>query len=110
MDEQILFAQNVIEKRHRIHKVLATSLAFDYFGSQVWEDSQEDAWLLVGLRERLGDKFKKLRCGNSLYRYHLHKTREKFVRAVQAGAERFALTSRYVSHFSEIEIGEDIYH
>lgn len=110
MDEQILLARNIIEKRHRIHKILATSLAFDYFGSQVWEESQEDAWLLVSMRERIGDRFKRAKCGHNLYRYHLHKTIDEFVGAVQAGAERYALTTRDVSHFSELEIGEDIYH
>lgn len=109
-DEQTLFPRNAIEKRHRIYKIMATSLAYDYFGNQVWEESQEDAWLIVSLRERIGDRFKRLKCGQNLYRYHLMKTVEKFFDAVKAGAERFALTSQYISHFSELEYGEDVYH
>lgn len=101
--------RNVIEKRHKIYKILGTSLAYDFFGSQVWEESIDDAWLITSLRERIGDRFKRLKCGQHLYRYHLMKTIDKFFDAVKMGAERFALTSQYVSHFSEIEEGQDIY-
>ena len=62
-DEEILLPRNVIEKRHKIYKILATSLAYDYFGNMVWEESEEDAWLITGLRERIGDRNKRLKCG-----------------------------------------------
>jgi hypothetical protein len=42
---------------------MATSLAFDYFGNMVWEESELDAWLLAGLRERIGDRNKRKHCG-----------------------------------------------
>lgn len=62
-DEEILLPRNVIEKRHKIYKILATSLAYDYFGNMVWEESEEDAWLITSLRERIGDRNKRLKCG-----------------------------------------------
>ena len=55
--------RNVIEKRHKIYKTFATSIAFDFFGNMVWENSEEDAWLLAGLRERIGDRNKRKNCG-----------------------------------------------
>ena len=38
-DDDILLPRNVIEKRHKIYKILATSISFDYFGNQVWEET-----------------------------------------------------------------------
>ena len=109
-DEDVLLPRNVIEKRHKIYKILATCLSYDYFGYQVWEESEEDAWLVASLRERIGDRYKRLKCGQSLYRYHIMKTMDKFYAAVKAGAERFSLCSKYVPHFSELQYGEDLYY
>jgi hypothetical protein len=62
-DEEVLLPRNVIEKRHKIYKILATSLSYDFFGSMVWEESEEDAWLITGLRERIGDRYKRKKTG-----------------------------------------------
>lgn len=35
---------------------------------------------------------------------------KKFYTLVKQNAERFSLTSKYVPHFSELEIGEDLYY
>ena len=58
-DENILLPRNVIEKRHHIFKTIATSLSYDYFGNQVWEEVQQDAWLTTSIRERIGDLYKR---------------------------------------------------
>jgi len=54
-DEELLLPRNVIEKRQKVYKALGTSISFDYFGNQVWEQTQEDAWLIASIRERVGD-------------------------------------------------------
>lgn len=41
-DQDVLLPRNVIEKRHKIYKVMATSIAYDYFGNQVWEEKESD--------------------------------------------------------------------
>jgi hypothetical protein len=38
-DEEILQARGVIEKRHKVCKILATGLAFHFFGDRVLEKS-----------------------------------------------------------------------
>lgn len=101
-DERILHPRNIIEKRHKIYKALAAGLSYTFFGDLSWEESPEDAWLLVGLRESTGDRFRKLNCGQNFHRYQLMKTQNKFFQAVKAGAEKYSLTSRYASHFSEL--------
>jgi hypothetical protein len=73
----LLFKPNQIDKRHHIYKHLATALTFDYFGNVVREGLPSDTWLLVAIRERLGDRFKKKRCGTLLYRYHVMRNIEK---------------------------------
>ena len=108
-DENVLLPRNVIEKRHHIFKTLATSLSYDYFGNQVWEDLQQDAWLTTSIRERIGDLYKRNQCGSSFYRYSIAKRMKQFYRLVKANTERFSLSSKYVPHFSEMQYGEDIY-
>lgn len=44
-------------------------MAFAFFGGKVREAEWSDAWLLVGIRERIGDRFVKSKCGALLYRY-----------------------------------------
>lgn len=102
--------RNVIEKRHKIYKILATSISYDFFGSMVWEESEEDSWLITGLRERIGDRFKRKKTGQSMYRYYIMKTMRKFTEAVEANSERFSLSSKYVPHFSELTYGEDLWY
>lgn len=108
-DENVLLPRNVIEKRHHIYKTLATSLSYDYFGNQVWEETSEDAWLVTGLRERIGDYYKMQKCGKQFYRYTIAKRMRKFYKKVKANAERFSLSSKHVPHFQETEYSEDIY-
>ena len=108
-DEETLLPRNVIEKRHKIYKTFATSIAFDYYGNKVWEETEEDAWLIAGLRERIGDRNRRKHCGQAMYKYNVMKTMRKFVTAVQSNAERFSLSSKYVPHFSELTYGEDLY-
>lgn len=50
VDEESLLPRDIIEKRHRTQKMLASCLAFDFFGFQVWEESVEDAWLMTAIR------------------------------------------------------------
>ena len=68
-DEEVLLPRNVIEKRHKIYKILGTSLAFDWFGATIWEKSIEDTWLLCGMRERIGDRYRRKKTGISMYKY-----------------------------------------
>jgi hypothetical protein len=41
-EEYILLPRNVIEKRHRIYKTLASSLAYDFFGNKIIEEEAID--------------------------------------------------------------------
>lgn len=108
-DEEVLLPRNVIEKRHKIYKTLASSIAYDFFGAMVWEEAEEDSWLLTGLRERIGDRYKRKKTGQSMYRYQIMKTMRKFTEAVEQNSERFSLGSKYVPHFSELTYGEDLW-
>ena len=102
LDEESLLPRDIIEKRHRTYKMLASSLAFDFFGFQVWEESAEDTWLMTAIREHIGNIYMRQRCGQSFYKYTIAKIMDKFYDAVKAGAERYSLTSQYVAHFSEL--------
>jgi hypothetical protein len=83
LDEDLLLPRTVIEKRHHLYKVIATSISFDWFGNQVWEETPEDSWLISAIRERIGDQYKKQKCGVSFYRYQLAKKMKKFYKLVK---------------------------
>ena len=108
-DEEVLLPRNLIEKRHKIYKILGTSLAFDWFGAMVWEKTIEDAWLLCGMRERIGDRYRRKKTGVSMYKYQIMKTMRKYTDAVEQNSERFSLASKYLPHFSELTYGEDLW-
>ncbi len=74
LDEELLFQKTQLEGRHRTCKYLSASLAFDFFGGQVYEESPEDQWLLIGIRESIGNHFKIAKFGMWLYRYHIMQT------------------------------------
>ena len=57
--------------RHRTYKSLTSALAFDFFGGRVYEENPEDHWLLVGIRESIGNHIKIIKFGMYLYRYHI---------------------------------------
>ena len=69
LDQDILFRPNQIDKRHHAYKHLTSALTFDFYGSMVREMYPSDLWLIVAIRERLGDRFKKRKCGALLYKY-----------------------------------------
>jgi len=69
MDQELLFRPNQVDKRHHLYKHLAASLTFTFFGGRVREADWSDSWLLLAIRERIGDRFTKSKCGALLYRY-----------------------------------------
>jgi hypothetical protein len=87
LDQDILFKPTQIDKRHHTYKHLTSALTFDYFGNMVRERLPSDAWLIVAIRERLGDRFKKRRCGTLLYRYHVMRNIEKMYKKMKQGLE-----------------------
>jgi len=46
-----------------------------------------DSWLLVAIRERVGDRYKKKKCGTLLYRYHIKKSIDKIYKQMKSGVE-----------------------
>jgi hypothetical protein len=46
-----------------------------------------DLWLIVAIRERLGDRFKKKKCGTLLYRYQIMRSIEKLYKKMKYGLE-----------------------
>jgi hypothetical protein len=76
LDEELLFIRGQQEGRHRTYKYLSSSLAFDFFGGRVYEETPDDHWLLVGIRESIGNHFKILKFGTLLHRYHIMQTIE----------------------------------
>ena len=46
MDEEIIFNRNQLENRYKTFKHIASTLAFDFFGGKVFENTPEDWWLL----------------------------------------------------------------
>lgn len=93
LDEELLFQKTQQEDRHRTYKYLSASLAFDFFGGQVYEETPEDYWLLVGIRESIGNHFKITRFGMWLYRYHIMQTIDSVYRKTKHGFERGPLHS-----------------
>jgi len=69
LDEELLFQSNQLENRYHTYKHLASALSFDFFGGKVYEEDSGDHWLLLGIRESLGNHFKIAKCGILLYRY-----------------------------------------
>ena len=63
LDQELLFKPNQIDKRHHLYKHLAGSLFFEFYGSKVREAEWSDTWLLAAIRERVGDRFRKKKCG-----------------------------------------------
>ena len=66
-------------------------MAYDFFGFRVREATPSDNWLLVAVRERIGDRFKRLKCGSLLCRYHVMRQIEKLYDLMRSGAETFPL-------------------
>ena len=86
-DEDILFRPNQIDKRHHYYKQIATAIAHDFFGSCVIETTKSDLWLLCAIQERIGDRFKKKKCGTLLYRYQVMRQIERIFMQMRRGAE-----------------------
>lgn len=87
LDQDLLFKAGQIDKRHHIYKHLTTALSFAYFGNNVRESLPSDNWLLVAIRERLGDRYKKKRCGTLLYRYQVMRAIDKLYKQMKNGFE-----------------------
>lgn len=92
-DEELLFRKNQLENRYSTYKNIAMSISFDYFGNKVYEESADDQFLIVGIRESIGNHFKILKCGVLLYRYHIMKTIEDVYKKMKLGVERYPLSS-----------------
>ena len=73
MDQELIFKPNQIDKRHHLYKHLTSALAYAFFGSLISEEKPSDKWLQISIRERLGDRFTRHRCGTLLSRYHVMK-------------------------------------
>ena len=76
-----------VDKRHHTYKQITSALTFAYFGNRIREMSASDLWLLVAVRERIGDRFKKKKCGALLYRYQIMTQIDKLYRQMKAGVE-----------------------
>ena len=70
---------------------MTSSLAYDYFGGKAIEESSDDYWLLLGIRESLGNHYKITKCGILLYRYHIMQTIESLYKKMKNGIERIPL-------------------
>ena len=87
LDQELLFRPNQIDKRHHLYKHLSSSLAYAFFGGKVREAEYADSWLLVAIRERIGDRFTKSKCGALMYRYTAMKRIEKLYELMKEGVE-----------------------
>ena len=87
LDQELLFRPNQLDKRHHAYKHITSALTYDFFGNVVKEGLPSDAWLIVAIRERFGDRFKKKRCGTLLYRYHVMRSIEKIYKQMKQGLE-----------------------
>jgi hypothetical protein len=38
-EEEVHLPRNFIEKMHKIYNILASSIAYDFFGAMVWEEA-----------------------------------------------------------------------
>ncbi len=70
-----------------MYKHLSSSLAYAFFGAKVREAEFSDSWLLVAIRERVGDRFTKSKCGALMYRYTAMKRIEKLYELMKEGVE-----------------------
>lgn len=62
-------------------------MTFDFFGSRVREAKPSDLWLMVAIRERIGDRMKKKKCGMLLYKYQVMRNIERMYKQMKYGAE-----------------------
>jgi hypothetical protein len=53
------------------------TVSFDFFGSTVREELDSDMWLLTSIRERIGDRMKRQKCGFLLYKYQTMRSIER---------------------------------
>jgi hypothetical protein len=84
---------NQIDKRHHLYKHLAIAVAYDFFGSKVREAKPEDLWLMTAIRERIGDRMKKKKCGMLLHKYQVMRQIETLYTQMRNGAELTPLQS-----------------
>ena len=87
LDEQILVKVNQIDKRYNFYKQVAGALTFDFFGSRVRPAKPSYSWLLAAVRERIGDRMKKKKCGMLLHKYQVMRQIEKVYQQMKIGAE-----------------------
>jgi len=64
-----------------------------------------DLWLITAIRERLGDRFKKKKCGTLLYRYQIMRSIEKLYKQMKNGIETTPL-QRVKSAANDNELDE----
>ena len=91
MDQELLFRANQIDKRHHLYRHLVQALAFAFFGGRAREATWSDSWLFVAIRQRIGDRFTKSKCGALFHRYHVMKRIEKLYKLVKEGVETYPL-------------------
>jgi hypothetical protein len=78
---------NQIDKRYNFYKQVAGALTFDFFGSRVRPAKPSYSWLLAAVRERIGDRMKKKKCGMLLHKYQVMRQIEKVYQQMKIGAE-----------------------
>lgn len=84
-------------------------MAFDFFGGRVYEETPDDHWLLVGIRESIGNHFKIMKFGMLLYRYHIMQTIESVYKKMKHGFERYPLDSLEVPNPNEFLFTDLLY-
>ncbi|KAI9597798.1 hypothetical protein BDF19DRAFT_420676 [Syncephalis fuscata] len=73
----IIVSKDIIEQGFDSIRILALSLAIQWFGVYITPASNNDAWLVEGLAEYLCAAYLKKRLGNNEYRFRLKKDMER---------------------------------
>ncbi len=106
IDSKVLTDFKYIERRHRPYFLLAQSIASNWFGSLIVEDSYCDYWLLNGIRQFIGKFYAMKKCGEMLQRYRNMKDIRKLYKMMKKGEDTIPLYSNCYATPSEIQLSE----
>ena len=106
IDSKVLTDFKFIERRHRPYFILAQSIASNWFGSLIMEDSYCDYWLLNGIRQFIGKFYAMKKCGEMLQRYRNMKDIRKLYKMIKKGQDSIPLYSNCFATPSEIQLSE----
>lgn len=79
LSTNLLHSRHIIDQTYITRSVLAQSIAEQFFGCFITQQSSSDAWLTRGISLFLAAQYQKKAFGNNEYRHHLYKELEEVI-------------------------------